>query len=232
VLRAEPAGRPGCNRRHGPGVRGMYPPPGRAGCEAACQGQAPRADTPRAARSLPGQRVESPVGSGASPFGSGRGAGGHGLGAAQPGAARRTPGRGGRRERQPSVRGHGGRTRPGGHQMGAGGRKRYTARLVTPARTAAGSRPTGSPSRCTTPPGARPRHPGHGPRGRAVAQHPRHGDQPRTPLVPVLAPLRVTPPVRTLDPMGTIRTHVRVVDAPSGAPRRPCQPSFCRCFIT
>jgi len=32
--------------------------------------------------------------------------------------------------------------------------------------------------------------------GRAVAQDPAHGDQARTPFVPVLAPLRVAPPVR------------------------------------
>jgi hypothetical protein len=34
----------------------------------------------------------------------------------------------------------------------------------------------------------------------AITQHPRHGDQARSPLVPVLAPLRVTPPVRPPHP--------------------------------
>jgi len=33
--------------------------------------------------------------------------------------------------------------------------------------------------------------PGRGPRRRAVVQHPWRGDQARSPLVPVLAPLRV-----------------------------------------
>jgi len=44
----------------------------------------------------------------------------------------------------------------------------------------------------------------------AVAHHPRDDDPARSPLVPVLAPLRVTPPVRPLNPMGTIRTRVRL----------------------
>src|SRR6266516_6444916 len=60
--------------------------------------------------------------------------------------------------------------------------------------------------------------------GRAVAQHPRHGDQPRSPLVPVLAPLRVTPPVRTPHPHDTIRTRIRLAaDAltRTGTGRRP-----------
>jgi len=35
-----------------------------------------------------------------------------------------------------------------------------------------------------------------GPRCRAITQNPRHSDQPRPPRVPVLAPVRVTPPVR------------------------------------
>ena len=50
------------------------------------------------------------------------------------------------------------------------------------------------------------------PRRRAVAQHPRHGDQARSPLVPVLAPLRVTPPRRAPHPHATIRTRVRPVE--------------------
>ncbi len=62
----------------------------------------------------------------------------------------------------------------------------------------------------TPPPSpAAPRHGGH--RGRAAAQHPGHRDQARSPLVPVRAPLRVAPPVRPPNPMGTIRTHVRFV---------------------
>jgi hypothetical protein len=48
-----------------------------------------------------------------------------------------------------------------------------------------------------------------GRRRRAVTRHPAHDDPPRSPLVPVLAALRVTPPVRTLHPHGTIRTQKR-----------------------
>ena len=39
-------------------------------------------------------------------------------------------------------------------------------------------------------------------------------DQARAPLVPVRAPFRVTPPVRTLHPHGTIRTRVRYAKTP------------------
>jgi hypothetical protein len=46
--------------------------------------------------------------------------------------------------------------------------------------------------------------------GRAVAQDPAHGDQARTPLVPVLAALRVAPTVRTLHVHHTIRTRYRL----------------------
>ena len=42
-----------------------------------------------------------------------------------------------------------------------------------------------------------------GPRRRAVARHPRHRDQARPPLVPVRAPLRVAPPVRSPRPLAS-----------------------------
>ncbi len=54
--------------------------------------------------------------------------------------------------------------------------------------------------------------------GRAVAQHPRHCDQTWSPLVPVLAPLRVTPPRRTPHAHDTIRTRIRL------AAQRPALP--------
>jgi hypothetical protein len=46
-------------------------------------------------------------------------------------------------------------------------------------------------------------------RWRAFTRHPAHDDPPRSPLVPVLAALRVAPPVRTMHPDDTIRTRVR-----------------------
>ena len=62
-----------------------------------------------------------------------------------------------------------------------------------------------------------------GPRQGTVARHPRDSDQTRSPLVPVRAPLWVTPPVRTLHPHDTIRTRVRYAKTPgrdmTGGPR-------------
>jgi hypothetical protein len=52
--------------------------------------------------------------------------------------------------------------------------------------------------------------PGRSLRRRAIAQHPRHDDQARSPLVPVLAPLRVRPPCRTPHAHDTIRTRIRL----------------------
>ena len=49
-----------------------------------------------------------------------------------------------------------------------------------------------------------------GRRWRAVTRHPAHDDPPRSPLVPVLAALRITPPARTLHPHDTIRTRARM----------------------
>jgi hypothetical protein len=64
---------------------------------------------------------------------------------------------------------------------------------------------------------------GRRPGRRAVAQQPRHGDQSRSPPVPVLAPLRVTPPVRTRTPIGTIRTRVRMArEGSPGGGRQVC----------
>ena len=54
-----------------------------------------------------------------------------------------------------------------------------------------------------------------GPRQGTVARHPRDSDQTRSPLVPVRAPLWVTPPVRTLHPHDTIRTRVRYAKTPA-----------------
>jgi hypothetical protein len=85
-------------------------------------------------------------------------------------------------------------------------------RQLRPVRNAAGTTPTGSLApRCRTLPYARPPAPGRRLRRRAVAQYPGHGDQARSPLVPVLAPLRVTPPVRSPHPHDKIRTRVRLV---------------------
>jgi hypothetical protein len=54
-----------------------------------------------------------------------------------------------------------------------------------------------------------------GPCRGAVARHPAHDDPARPPLVPVRAPLRVTPPVRALHPHATIRTRERLRRASS-----------------
>jgi hypothetical protein len=56
---------------------------------------------------------------------------------------------------------------------------------------------------------AGPHRPAPAPPGRAVAQHPRHRDQARSPLMSVLAALRVAPSRRTLHRHGMIRTCVR-----------------------
>jgi hypothetical protein len=92
---------------------------------------------------------------------------------------------------------------------------------LSPAHAAAGTTPTGSPApRCRTPPYAQPGPTGPLPRGhggRAVAQHPGHRDQARPPLVPVLAALRVTPPLRTPHPHGTIRTLYEPILSHTGA---------------
>jgi hypothetical protein len=63
-----------------------------------------------------------------------------------------------------------------------------------------------------------------GRRRRAITRHPAHDDQPRPPLVPVLAALRVTPPVRTLHPHDTIRTRVR---SPRTRQQRPSSTLLC-----
>src|SRR4249920_2460187 len=57
-----------------------------------------------------------------------------------------------------------------------------------------------------------------GERWGTVTQHPRNDDQARSPLVPVLTPLRVTPPRRTPHPHDTIRTRVRLAKATAAAP--------------
>jgi hypothetical protein len=49
-----------------------------------------------------------------------------------------------------------------------------------------------------------------GPRRGALARHPAPDDPARPPLVPIRAPLRVTPPVRALHPHDTIRTRERL----------------------
>jgi len=59
-------------------------------------------------------------------------------------------------------------------------------------------------------------------RWRTVARHPRDSDQARPPLVPVRAPLRVTPPVRTMHPHATIRNTCAA--SRYGLHRPPFQP--------
>jgi hypothetical protein len=92
-------------------------------------------------------------------------------------------------------------------------------RLAAPLRAAAGTTPAGNPAPrckhrdmprwCAGCAGCL--------RWRAVAQHPRHRDQPRSPLVSVLAALRITPPTRTPHTHGTIRTHARTGQGAAGA---------------
>jgi hypothetical protein len=85
----------------------------------------------------------------------------------------------------------------------------FIRQLGHPGRASACTRPTGIPApRGSTPPCAPARAHARPPPG-TVAWHPAQDNPPRPPLMPVGAPLRVAPPVRTLHPHDTIRTRVR-----------------------
>ena len=70
-----------------------------------------------------------------------------------------------------------------------------------------------APRRCRAVHRQMPRRPARTRRDRwaAVAQRPRHRDQARAPLVAVRAPLRITPPLRTMHHHHTIRTPIRIM---------------------
>jgi hypothetical protein len=86
---------------------------------------------------------------------------------------------------------------------------RHPGCVTRRARASACTRPTGTPApRGSAPPCALdPSHDRPSPGG--SRRHPRQDDSARPPLMAVRAPLRITPPVRTLHPHGTIRTHAR-----------------------